>query len=223
MLYEFLTENRIELINRCRDKAAARAGSSVPPSTDGNGVPLFLQQLADTLRAEHRALHGPGDQAGQTPAAAAISSSAALHGGELLRRGLSVDQVVHEYGDVCQAVTELAVEKKIPLTNDEFRTLNRCLDDAIADAVTAFGASRERVSNERAESLRVLLTRFVEEHRRLLDVATAAYAVIKRGDVGVSGATATLLMNTLAELHFAVERALPEIHMANAVTTLAAD
>jgi hypothetical protein len=39
-------------------------------------------------------------------------------------------------GDVCQAITELALDQKAPITVKEFHTLNRCLDAAIAEAVT---------------------------------------------------------------------------------------
>jgi hypothetical protein len=77
-----------------------------------------------------------------TPAQTSIGRAAALHGAKLLRRGFSVDQVVHDYGDVCQCVTALAVEQESVISVDEFHTLNRCLDNAIADAVAAFGAAR---------------------------------------------------------------------------------
>ena len=50
------------------------------------------------------------------------------HGRELLQHGFTIEQVVHDYGDLCQSVTDLAVELSMPLSNDEFRTLNRCLD-----------------------------------------------------------------------------------------------
>jgi hypothetical protein len=42
---------------------------------------------------------------------------------------------LHDYGDICQAITEVAVEQHLPITTEEFHTLNRCLDTAIA-AVT---------------------------------------------------------------------------------------
>jgi hypothetical protein len=54
-------------------------------------------------------------------------------------------------GDVCQAITELAVELNAPISTDDFRTLNRCLDDAIAGAVTEYGG--ERLSLASMESL----------------------------------------------------------------------
>ena len=50
--------------------------------------------------------------------------------------GFNISQVVHDYGDICQAITEVAVEQNVPITTEEFHTLNRCLDTAIAEAVT---------------------------------------------------------------------------------------
>jgi hypothetical protein len=55
-----------------------------------------------------------------------IAGTAAHHGSELLLRGFPVDQVVHDYGDLCQAITGLAFEQKAPIQADEFKTLNRC-------------------------------------------------------------------------------------------------
>src|SRR5690606_31290206 len=72
-----------------------------------------------------------------------IGISAAAHGRELLEMGFTIDQVVHDYGDLCQAITDLAVERDAPFSVDEFRTLNRCLDNAIADAVTEFSYQRD--------------------------------------------------------------------------------
>jgi hypothetical protein len=40
-----------------------------------------------------------------------MSASAVQHGRDLSFRGFTVEQVVHDYGDVCQSVTELAVER----------------------------------------------------------------------------------------------------------------
>jgi hypothetical protein len=59
-----------------------------------------------------------------------------LNGRDLLALGFTVSQVVHDYGDIWQAITELAVEQNAPITTDEFHVLNRCLDTVIADAVT---------------------------------------------------------------------------------------
>ena len=130
MLQEFIQINRDDIIRRCRRKAAMRSESPPHPEL-GHGVPHFLEQLIDVLRVNG----GSTDE---------ISSSATLHGRELLLQGQTVGQVVHGYGDVCQSITELALETNAPISTDDFRTLNRCLDDAIAGAVTASVSDRSR-------------------------------------------------------------------------------
>jgi len=118
-------------------------------------------------------------------------------------------------------VTELAVEKKAEITAAEFRTLNRCLDDAIADAVTAFGGARQASANDGVEALHSRLNAFSDEQRRLVDIAIQSYDAIKTGSVGMTGATGTLLTHTLAEMRVLADRALPEIRLAYAKTALA--
>ena len=156
MLHELLTSNHKELIRRCREKATKRFEPSEIPAAIDHGVPLFLQQLVDTLRLEQLTpAHGVSGSA-PTPASSEISRAAALHGAELLRLGYSVDQVVHEYGDICQSVTEIAVELHAKIAADEFRTLNRCLDDAIADAVASFGSARQISINHQVQTLMIV-------------------------------------------------------------------
>src|SRR6185312_7301505 len=86
-----------------------------------------------------------------------LNRSAARHGHDLLRMGLTIAQVVRDYGDVCQVVTELAVEQRANIPGDDFQTLNLCLDDAIANAVTEYARLREHtISAEGTERLGVL-------------------------------------------------------------------
>jgi hypothetical protein len=218
MLHEFVTANRKALITRCREKVAKRFQPSETPAAVDHGVPLFLQQLVDTLRIEQ--LTASRDAAGPAPAPAPsdIGRAAALHGAELLRLGYSVDQVVHDYGDVCQSVTDLAVEQKALISTDEFRTLNRCLDNAIADAVTSFGHARQISINRQAETLHARLNYFSDEQQRLVEIACQAYAAIRTGNVGLTGATGTLLIHALDELRSLADRTLPEIRLAFART-----
>ena len=110
----------------------------------------------------------------------------------------------------------------MPISVDEFRTLNRCLDNAIADAVTAFGSSRQRLVNDRAQTLQTRLANFTGEHRRLVDIAFQAFFAIRAGNVGATGATATLLVHALGELRSLGERTLPEIHLMSEATTVTA-
>jgi hypothetical protein len=113
MLHEFITTYRDAIITRTREKLTNRPWPLASTSELEHGVPLFLTQLAETLRLEET----------DAPfSSGAIGSTALLHGRELLARGFTVSQVVHDYGDVCQAVTELVMEQNAPITVGEFHT-----------------------------------------------------------------------------------------------------
>ena len=205
MLYEFIAVNRNEIIRRCRQKVAAR---SVPLPTKAeidHGVPLFLEQLADTLRLG-------------LVSSPEIGKSAIEHGHDLLLQGFTVSQVVHDYGDVCQSVTELAVESNAAISAEDFRTLNRCLDDAIAGAVTQYGGERNQ-SGIDGESARgnERLGFFAHEMRNLVNTAIMAFEVLKTGNVGVAGSTGTVLHRSLMASRALINRSLSEIRLTHGV------
>ena len=185
-----------------------------------HGVPLFLDELTETLRGEavsgsQNAVNGPVvPRDGPERSASAKITTASRHGTELLVSGYTVDQVVHDYGDLCQAVTELALEQNAAITTDEFRTLNRCLDNAIADAVTEFERQRDhRLSDENAEAMNIRLGLLAHELSTLTTNAMLAVAVIKKGNVGVGGATGAVLDRSLMRLRALVDRALVEVRL----------
>ena len=89
----------------------------------------------------------------------------------------------------------------------------------MADAVTAFASARQRLVNDRAQTLQTRLVNFTGEHRRLVDIAFQAFFAIRAGNVG---ATATLLVHALGELRSLGERTLPEIHLMSEATTVTA-
>jgi hypothetical protein len=214
MLHEFLAAHRDEIIKRCREKVAKRMESARSMGALDHGVPLFLEQLVETLRFEQTTAVRSADSV-PTPAPTDIGRAAALHGAELLRIGYTVDQVVHDYGDVCQSVTALAVEEQKIISSDEFRTLNRCLDNAIADAVASFGSGRQTSIDTEAATLQQRLVIFSDEQRRLVDIAIQSFSAIKTGNVGLTGATGTLLVFALDELRTLPERTLPDIRMSS--------
>jgi len=165
------------------------------------GVPLFLDQLVNTLRSK-----------GQPNLA--ISTSAALHGHDLLLKGFTVSQVVHDYGDVCQTITELALETNAPIDTDEFRTLNRCLDEAIAGAVTVYGRESEQSSLDgQTERGNQRMGFFVHELRNLVNTAIIAFRVLQTGNVGVGGSTGAVLNRSLASLQDLIARSLDEVRL----------
>jgi signal transduction histidine kinase len=205
MLYEFITVNRDEIIRRCRGKVALR---SVPPPTHAeidHGVPAFLDQFAHALRL---GLTSSPD----------IGATAVQHGLDLLRQGFTVSQVVHDYGDVCQAITELAVEMHAPISTEDFGMLNRCLDHAIASAVTEYGRARNQstVDRETAHGSE-RLGYFAHELRNLINTATLAFEVLKTGNVGVAGSTGMVLDRSLLGLRALMGRSLAEVRLTQGV------
>ena len=212
MLHEFLTSNREELIRRCRSKVRRRDSPPATSSELEHGVPLFLDQLVDALRNEDLNLE-PG-----AAAAAESSRTAAAHGRDLLDEGYTVDQVVHGYGDVCQSVTELAREKDAPITVDEFHTFNRLLDNAIADAVSSFGHYQNATHAVGAQDLHERMGTLADEQRVLLDTALKALDALKVGNIGLMGATGTLLEDTLLKLRDLIDKSLPEIRLSTGMT-----
>jgi signal transduction histidine kinase len=206
MLDEFITTYRAEIISRCRAKVATR---SLPPPTAveiDHGVPLFLDQLVATLRERTQTLSPE------------IAAGALLHGHDLLRQGFTVSQVVHDYGDICQAVTELALEMNAPIATDDFRTLNRCLDDAIAGAVTTFQRESQMAISEQATSQTNERVGFlVHELRNLVNIAEIAFEVLHTGKVGITGSTGTVLKRSLDGLRALIAGALNEVRMTQPV------
>jgi signal transduction histidine kinase len=202
MLHEFLTANREELIARCVAKVAQRP---MPPATAAemiHGIPRFLTQITETLKSE------------TASGAAEMGTSAAEHGDELHKKGFTVDQVVHDYGDLCQAITELAVEKAVPIEVTEFRTLNRCLDNAMADAVTRFGREHDRSINEAAaQDTNERLGILAQELRAKLNVARLAVDAIKRGTVAIAGATGAILDRSLTAMRDIIDRSFAEVRL----------
>jgi signal transduction histidine kinase len=197
MLHEFVAINREEIIKRCRAKVVTR---SVPPPTEiDHGVPVFLDQLADALRL------------GLT-SSPEIGKSAIQHGHDLLRQGFTVSQVVHDYGDVCQSITELAVEMNAPISTQDFGALNRCLDDAIAGAVTEYGRERNRATLDGDTARGTERLGFLtHELRNLANTAIIAFEVLKTGNVGIAGSTGNVLHRSLMKLRTLIGRSLAEI------------
>jgi signal transduction histidine kinase len=201
MLHEFITTHRDQIIVRCGKRVATRPQARHTSAEMNYGVPLFLDQLVETLRSS-----------GGTNLE--IGASAALHGHALLLKGFTVSQVVHDYGDVCQTITEIALEANAPIETSEFRTLNRCLDEAIAGAVTVYGRESEQSSlDAQTEVGNERMGFFTHELRNLVNTAVIAFSVLKTGNVGVGGSTGAVLDRSLTSLKELIARSLDEVRL----------
>jgi hypothetical protein len=179
----FISEHRDELVGLCRARVSARSGP--PPldaEIDSSGLPLLFAQLC-------KELGGSAERPNQ------INESARTHGCDLLNRGFTIDQVVRDYGDVCQSVTALAIATNTAISVQDFRTLNRCLDDAIAGAVMEFARQQDRS-----------LSAELRELWSLVNAASAAFDVLKSGSVGVDGSTGAVVRRSIEALQAYVAR-----------------
>jgi signal transduction histidine kinase len=201
MLYEFVVTYREAIIAKARKKLTARPWPSASANELENGVPLFLTQLAETLEAE---------ESGSAYSPNAIGEAATRHGRDLLALGFTVSQVVHDYGDICQAVTELAIEQNAPITTEEFHTLNRCLDTAIAQAVTEH-ARLTAASRSTEDVARV--GRLAHDIQNMVDSSLLAFGIMKRGAVAINGSTGMVLGRNLMGLKDLVGSALSDIRL----------
>jgi signal transduction histidine kinase len=197
VLHQFLTANTPAIVARTRAKVAARFAPRATDEEIDQGIPLFLEQLIDLLRHSDASIR-------------AMVESAAQHGCDLLEQGFTVAQVVHDYMSVCQAITELAEETRAPITADEYHTLHRCLDEAIAQAVTEYTRRREQaVTDLETERLGTL----AHEFRNALGAAMLSFQTLRAGSVGLGGSTASLLDRSLRRLSALVESSIAHVRL----------
>jgi hypothetical protein len=186
-LQQFIVDNRLELINQC--KAKIPPSPSPQPSEVERGVAVFLSQLGTALREEEG--RDPAQKVKSNSAATSdIIRSATLHGQSLSKLGFTIEQVVRGYGDVCQAVTALADQRSVKVTISEFHTLNLCVDNAIAGAVSSW--SDERKSPAEGKGRKKLLD--------LVGTANVSFDALRTGRVGSGSNTAALLQHCLVEM-----------------------
>jgi signal transduction histidine kinase len=211
-LSEFVRIHRDEIIARTVSRVSARPATQVTDAEQGHGVPLFLDQLAASLRAEA----GADECSGGAASSREIAIAAALHGRDLLGRKFTIAQVVQDYGGVCQAITELAIELDAPISSAAFRTLNRCLDEAIAGAVSEYSRLRERsITEQSVERLGML----AHDLRNELNTAILSFEALKSGAVGISGSTGSLLGRSLTGLRDLIDRSLAEVRLEAGIQT----
>jgi signal transduction histidine kinase len=201
MLHEFIAVNRDLIIERARSRVQNRPWPSVSSDELESGVPQFLTQIVEILRLATDP---------QKTAQDAVSATAARHGAELLARGYNVSQVVHDYGDICQVITQIAVEQHAPITVEEFHTLNLCLDIAIAGAVTEHARLTAQTPSAREVAR---LGESAHELRDVLNSALLAFHALRKGTVAINGSTGEILGRSLMSLRDLIDRTVSEVRL----------
>jgi len=202
-LYVFLVVQTDRVLALARAKATAAGASRDQGGQFEYGPALFLAQLADTLCREQ--------ELAVRTTSAEIIGGAALHGRELSRAGVTVAQVVHEYRDLGAAIVELAIDLGSPISSDEFRTLDRCLDDAVAQAVTEYDRQHEiALSRPRRDRLGF----YTHELRGRLAEAMIAFESLETGKIGIASSTGAVFGRSLLAMRALTDRSLAEVRLA---------
>jgi hypothetical protein len=140
-----------------------------------------LRELCEALTAEEK--RDPAQRAeANPPTSPNIAKTAALHGSDLLGLGFSIDEVVHDYGDVCQAVTELAVEFEAPVSVAEFHSA--WTGDRETDAPAGEGQCAWKD----------------DRLRRLVGGSIKLFELLRAGQVAPGGSTAMVLGQNLGKM-----------------------
>jgi signal transduction histidine kinase len=227
-LLEFLKANEKAVLASIEGKSSALAGVRPVSEVQRSGLPIFFKQLLHVLeQAPTEVMHPEVDRDGMVRAAndsdepgiaaaagrpfdVEVAKSAGAFGKELEQQGYTLSHVVHAYGAICQAITEIAIEKQAAITTEEFRALNRCLDTAIAGAVTMFHAERaEDVTKRESQHLGFL----AHELRNALSIVKTSLRLIKSGTVGFGGSIGQVLDRALNRQQELIDRSLAEVRL----------
>lgn len=201
-LEKFLRENRTKILSASEKKVISLAALRVTSEELQKGLPIFFDQLVSILLKDGKSVSVDDELA--------IIETAGDHGKEFLKLGYTLSHVVHAYGAVCQSITGLASTLKAPISALEFHKLNRCLDIAIAGAVSEFESKHNKESKEHEV---VHLGVIVHELRNILNRAQIAYQMLAKGVVGLGGSTSKVLERCFVDLDLLINRSLSEVRM----------
>jgi RsbRD-like negative regulator of sigma factor len=199
MLADFVLANREEIVTRCRTKVTGRSSPPQSETEINHGVPMFLEELLDSLHLD-------------VSAHADIAATATKHGRDRLRQGFTPAQVVHDYGDICQTITEMVIETHTPIAADDFRLLNKCLDEAIAAAITEYQRERDASTTEQSSREDNRMRGVIDQMRVSVLAADIAFEAIQSGYTGLRGSTGMILtrrLKALKEMSERIQLALP--------------
>lgn len=198
MLAEFLASHRQQVIDRATARIVERVVThGLDYEEAQNGLAHFLEDIIVALRTQT-------GRAGETRQPLTNEKVPAHHGGFRFREGLELDDVVHDYGDLCTAITQECEVAHVPVELDEYRILNLCIDEAIALAVTEFSRNHDaRIDAESTEQIGFI----AHELRNALASATMAYDVMRREHLNLDGRTG----DVVARAHSRLRRLVDEL------------
>jgi hypothetical protein len=187
MLADFIAGNREEIVTRYRSKAVI---ASFPVPLDAEReytVLVFVEEMLGALRNSHY-------------------QTSVLHRDDHALEVRPIAPRVIQYREICLCIAELAMETNAPINVADFANLDRCLDDAVARAVTESISDRSQRAEGAVEAGSEPLRVFQREARRLVNTAMLSFDVLRTGTVGLDGSTGRLFYRSLIELRSLADR-----------------
>ncbi|HEX4384499.1 MAG TPA: sensor histidine kinase [Myxococcales bacterium] len=179
MLSDFIVSHRESIIRRIREQLRALAGNERRDDEElSDGLPEFLDAVTAAVAGPAR-----GNSA-------ELQRLAAIHSRHRVDQGYSIENLVRDYGAICDAVTGLADEQQQPIAAGEFQRLNYAIDDGIAAGVMQF-CTPEREA--RPADWNERLGFIAHELRNAAQAATLAFDALRSGRVGVNSQTAEVV------------------------------
>ncbi len=202
MLDSFIEANRSEIVGHCLRELQLR----YPDRADedlGYGFDGFIDEVISALREDARDSSGTGNTAFG-------AATAAAHATARKRQGFDLSRVIHDYGLVCDSITEALKEHDEQPSAREFQILNRCIDEAVSQAAEAFWSEAHEDDQEKKA---VRLGFLAHEIRNAVSSASMAFELIRYGRVASDGRTAEVVRRGLARISKLVDRTLLEARL----------
>jgi signal transduction histidine kinase len=183
-LLEFIHEHREELMTH----AVRKLRLAHPGRTDAeleDEMACAFDYIEGTLELDRRTVE---------PAVPGLLVQAMQHGKQRHRLAFDPASVVHDYGVLCDAVFTAADANGLSPTARETQVFNRVIDEAAANAITAYW--QEEHVETRRELGRQLGT-LAHELRNSLASARMAFQLIREGRTPANGRSAELVVTAL--------------------------
>ena len=125
------------------------------------------------------------------------SDTARRLGSRRQAKGYEIAKIATDVGAISKSVGELGRRQGLSFSAAEYRVFNECIDTASASALDEFW-NRAREQREHDDAARVGFV--VHELRNSVSTALMSFAILRRGEVGISSKTGDVLDRALRRL-----------------------
>jgi signal transduction histidine kinase len=203
MFSDFIAQRRSEILNRCM--------LSLKTSHPGRGDEELSEGLTAVIDNVAEALRADVDEISEQRTTEVLESNR-QHGTRRKNQGFELNQVIHDYGLVCDSIIAVAADEGVNASPREFQLLNRWIDSAIALAVDSF-ATGTRVADEKVQAERI--GALAHEIRNAANNAALGFELIRSGKVAANGTTAEVVRRALIRIHELADQSLVDARTAS--------